>query len=172
MTTPWVPYGLWMGKTVAVLGSGPSMTQELADSVRHLPRICARRAARFAMDADLLVALDGPADADSWRESEGFAGLRIVGFERDDLDARYLHIAHERVTLGEGHVVEIRNNGLVAIRIAAMAGAAKIVLLGFDRGQYGAHAPAGAGGYVGLEEGLDALIAELGAKGIEVERVA
>lgn len=171
MTTAWSVPKLWPGETVAVLGSGPSMNQALADSVRHLPRICARRSLQFAPDAEMLIALDGPADAESWAASQNYTGLRVVGFEREDVDALYLNIAHERVRLGEGNVVEIRNNGLVAIRVAAMAGAARIILLGFDRGQYGAQAPEGAGGYVGLEQGLDALIAELRAQGVEVERV-
>jgi hypothetical protein len=165
MTTRWVVPRMWEGQTVAVLGNGQSMSTQLAKSVGHLPRIACRRALRFCLHADVVVALDGDFEAD-----DGFEGMRVVGFEREGLEAMYLALPHERVRLGEGHVVEIRNNGLAAIRLAAMAGASKIILLGFDRGRYGEGAPEGAGGYVGLEEGLDALVAELRAQGVEVER--
>ena len=170
MTTPWRYSGLWSGATVAVLGGGPSMNQKLADSVRQHRRICARTAVRFAPDADMLVSLDGPLDAEFWQESQSFAGMRICGFECAD-DALHLSLPHERVTLGEGHVVELRNNGFAAIRIAAMAGASKILLLGFDRGLYDARANNLEIGFLGMEEGTNAIIAELRAKGIEIERV-
>lgn len=177
MTTPWkVP--MWQGQTVAVLASGPSMTQELADSVKHLPRIAVRRAVRLAPDADMVLALDGPPNEGFWPELEasGFAGIRVCGVECD-LDAMYLNIPHERITLGPGHVIESRNNGLAAIRVAAMAGAAKILLLGFDPERNGHFYddltdPGYAGEwYPGLTAGLAALIMELRGKGIEVERV-
>jgi len=170
MTTRWAFSGLWAGETVAVLGGGPSMNQKLADSVRQHRRICARTSFRFAPDADMLITLDGPQDSEFWRESGGFAGPRVIGFECDE-DAVFLPIAHERVTLGEGHGVELRNNGLVAIRVAAMMGAAKILLLGFDRGLYDARENNAEIGFIGLEEGTDALVAELRARGIEVNRV-
>ena len=170
MTTPWIVPRMWEGETVAVLASGPSMDQALADSVKQHRRICARRSFRFAPDADMLISLDGPADAEFWRESRDFGGMRICGFECDE-DAWHLHLPHERITLGEGHVVELRNNGLAAIRVAAMTGAASILLLGFDRGLYEKRENNVAIGLIGLEEGLDALIAELRARGIEIERV-
>ena len=162
---------MWEGETVAVLGSGPSMTQALADSVKQHRRICARRSVRFAPDADMLVTLDGPSDAEFWPEAKGFSGICVIGYECDEADAMYVNLPHERVTLGEGHEIEIRNNGLAAIRIAAMAGAGKILLLGFDRGRYETRESNAAIGFRGLEEGLDALIAELRARGIEIERV-
>ena len=172
MTTPWIVPRMWEGETVAVLASGPSMDQALADSVKQHRRICARRSFRFAPDADMLISLDGPADAEFWRESRDFGGLRIVGFDYDaEPDVMVLNLPHERITLGEGHVVEIRNNGLAAIRVAAMTGAASILLLGFDRGLYEKRENNVAIGLIGLEEGLDALIAELRARGIEIERV-
>jgi len=145
------------------------MNRALADSVRQYRRICARTAFRFAPDADMLVTLDGPQDAEFWRESMDFGGIRVIGFECDE-DAVFLPIAHERVTLGEGHGVELRNNGLVAIRVAAMMGAAKILLLGFDRGLYDARGNNVEIGFLGLEEATDAIIADLRARGVEVER--
>lgn len=180
MTTPWtIPADLWSGKTVAVLASGPSMSQSLADSVRHLPRIAVRMAYRLAPDADMVLALDGPPNDGFWPElmASDFAGIRLCGVECD-LDVRYVNLPHERIVLGPGHEIESRNNGLAAIRIAAQAGAAKILLLGFDP-EINGHFyddvtdPGYAGEwYPGLRAGLAALIAELQAKGIAVERVA
>jgi len=163
---------LWAGKTVAVLGSGPSMNQALADSVRSLPRICARRSSRFAPDADMLVTLDGPADPAFWGEAKKFAGIVVVGHEYEsegDDHVRYANMAHERITLGEAHIVEVRNNGLAAIRLAASGGPAKILLLGFDQDLYEQRETENPG-RIGLEQGLDALISELQVRGIEVER--
>jgi hypothetical protein len=173
MTTQWTIPQMWAGQTVAALASGASLTQEAADSVKHLPRIAVRRAFRLAPDADMLIALDGPPNHDFWDESRDFAGIRICGVECDGLDARYVNIPHERVALGPSHVIEIRNNGLAAIRVAAMAGAAKIVLIGFDPAPY-AHfydcVDPDWDQYPGLAAGLAQLIAELGAQGIAVER--
>jgi len=73
---------------------------------------------------------------------------------------------YETVTIGPGHVTEIRNNALAAIRIAALAGAAKILLLGFDPERYEAiHAHTG---FYGLVQGLEQIIAELRGKGVTV----
>jgi hypothetical protein len=171
MTTRWeIPADLWAGETVAVLATGPSMDQALADSVREHKRIAVRRAFRFAPDADMLVALDGPSgslDDAFWEDARDFAGLRVCGVESDDIDAKYVGLLYETVVIGEGHTISIRNNGLAAIRIAERAGAAKILLLGFEPERYEeVHAP-----WFGLAKGLEQITAELRAKGIEVKRV-
>jgi hypothetical protein len=171
MTTLWtIPADLFAGETVAVLATGPSMNQKLADSFRKYKRIAVRRAFQLAPDADMLVALDGQVgttDDAFWDEARDFAGMKVCGAECDDIDALYAGMFYERVTLAEGHVVEIRNNGLAAIRIAARAGASKIVLLGFDAERFEereAHI-----GFRGMIEGLEQIVAELRAGGIEIE---
>jgi len=165
MTTRWNVPRLFEGRMVAVLAPGKNLTQELADSVVDLPRIAVKRAYRLAPDADMLIGLDGTADAEFWTETDDFDGLRVCGTECD-LDVLYLHLPHEVVTLAPGHVIHIRNNGLAAIRVAAMAGASKILLLGFDTGRYEAFH-----GFRGLTEGLAQLTAELQARGVAVERI-
>lgn len=173
MTTPLNIAPIWQGRTVAVLASGKSLTQDLADSVKRLPRIAVRRAFRLAPDADYVLALDGPPNFGFWDESEGCTGIRVCGAECD-LDASYLNIAHEIVTLAPGHVVEIRNNGTAAIRLAAMLGATKILLLGFDREPFEHFyddVDPDWDKYPGLTIALDALTAELLACGVEVQHV-
>lgn len=163
-----LPGDLFAGEVVAVLA--PGVTQEQADSVRQYKRIAIRRAFQVAPDADMLVALDGSVnslDDAFWSDTKDFPGVKISGTESDDIDALYCGLHYESVVLGEGHTISIRNNGLAAIRIAARAGAKKILLLGFDAEQYeSVH------GFVGLVQGLKQLTAELRASGIEVEAVA
>lgn len=171
MTYPLDTTPIWQGRTVAVLASGHSLTQELADSVRHLPRVAVRRAFRLARDADFILALDGPPNHGFWDESEGCSGTRVCGVECS-LDAAYLHLPHEVVDLEPGHQVEIRNNGLAAIRLAALLGAERILLLGFDPPPF-RHFYKDVDDdwdrYPGLAAGLAALVAELQARGVAVE---
>ena len=167
MTTPWqVPPELWKGETVAVLGAGPDMTRELAERARGCKCIAVNRAVQFAPWADMFVALDP--HHPFWEEAADFKGLRVCGVECDT-DALYPGMLYETVQVGPGHTIEIRNNALAAIRIAERAGAARILLLGFDPERYEeVHAHTG---FFGLVQGLEQIVAELRAKGIEVERI-
>jgi hypothetical protein len=159
MTTPFTVTRMWLGETVAILGNAPGLAEQLATAGRPSRAIAINRAVAVAPWADMLVSIDG-----NWpAEGEDFAGMRIVGIE-SDVDALYVHLPHEVVTLAPGHVVELRNNALSAMRIAAAAGAVKLVLFGFDPARYeDIHS------FPGLAIGLAALIAELHAQGIEVE---
>jgi hypothetical protein len=184
MTTKWKPDGLFAGKTVAVLASGPSLTQELADSVRHLPRVCARWACKVALDADMVIAIDPPPNEGFWPYAlENFKGLKITSGEMDTLPPEIMSFWHrwEMVTILEvpSHVIEFRNNGMSAIHIAEQGGAAKILLLGFDpmdpRHFYddvvGYPAIHDNEWYWGLQKGIDQLVVKLRANGIQVEHV-
>ena len=120
MTTPWIVPHMWEGETVAILGAGPDMTRELAESARGYKSIAVNRAVKFAPDADMFVALDP--HHPFWADAAGFKGLRVCGVECD-IDALYPGMMYETVRIGPGHTIEIRNNALAAIRIAALAGA-------------------------------------------------
>lgn len=160
MTKPLTIAPMWQGETVAILGNGPSLADELASVERPARAIAINRAAAVAPWADMLVSIDG-----NWPlEAENFAGMRIVGVE-SDLDAYFVHLPHEVVTLAPGNVIQLRSNALAAMRIAATAGAAKLVLFGFDTDRYEEiH------NFPGLTIGLAALTAELQAQGVQVER--
>ena len=160
MTTNWIiPNDLWLGKTVAIICNGPGMTQALADNVRGHKTIAVHRAVRFALWADMYVALDPEHHA-----GLEFNGMRVVGVESEEVDALYAGMFYETVTLAEGHVIQIRNNLLAAIRIAAAAGAAKIILVGVDTAAYERTHE-----FAGLTAGLAALTVELRDRGIVVE---
>lgn len=169
----WAVPKLWPGRTVAVLASGPSMTPAAAAAVAGLPRIVVNNTFRLAADADILYA----ADAAWWEQhpdAHAFGGLKVScepvrGVEQIGRAGRigYVDDAAAVHTFG--------NSGAQAIQIAAKAGAARILLLGFDfRGNHwhGMHPhplrntlpelfPAWA-------HGMRVLAAELQRRGVEV----
>jgi hypothetical protein len=162
MTKLWqVPPDMWAAETVAILAAGPSLTQELADSVREHRRIVVNDSYLLALDANILFAHD----LAWWKkhpEAHAFAGLMVSGQE-GDIDTLYLPMPDEIITLAPWHILQVRNSGLMAIRIAAMAGAARILLCGFQPELEPEK-------YPGLAAGLTALISELREKGVDVER--
>lgn len=170
MTTPWtIPADLWAGETVAILGAGPSLTEAAVAAVRQHPSIAVNDALLLAPHAAMLVALDG-----NWPQAyRDFAGLRVAGVVDDELDAYYIGPSYERIEVAPGHTVELRNSGLTALRLAAAGGAARVILVGFDP-ETSAHFNALEGAdqpYPHLAAGLAAIIAELNARGIVVERI-
>lgn len=169
MTTPFTITRFWEGETVAILGAGPDMTAELAKTAKGYKTIAVNRAVKFAPWADMFVALDP--HHPFWEEADklGFKGMRILGVEHPDYDALYPGMMYETVRMSPVETIQIRNNALAAIRIAYMAGANKIILLGFDPERYEEiHAHTG---FRGLKEGLEQITAELRANGIAVERI-
>lgn len=170
MTKLWKPTELWQGQTVAVLASGPGMNARVAESLRQHRCIAVNHTSRLAPWADMLVSLDGAWSAE-FRE---FAGMRVTGVEDDDLDALYAGPMYEQIELSPGHRIDVRNSGLAAVRIAAAMGASRVILAGFDpearRRWHDDEVDTGA--YVGIATGLQAIVTELVAAGLQVERVA
>ena len=161
--------GMWADETVAILGAGPDMTEELALTAKGHKTIAVNRAVKFAPWADMFVALDP--HHPFWEEADklGFKGMRILGVEHPDYDALYPGMMYETVQIAEGHTIQIRNNALAALRIAFLAGAKRIILLGFDCERYEEiHAHTG---FYGLTQGLEQMTAEIRAAGVEVERI-
>jgi len=164
MTTKWNPDGIWQGETVAILGAGPDMTEELAQTAKGCKTIAVNRAVKFAPWADMFVALDP--HHPFWEEKDklGFTGICVLGVEHGDYDAMYAGMFYERV--GD---LEIRNNALAAFRIAMRSGTKHIKLIGFDTARYEEiHAHTG---FRGLTEGLKQMIAEARAAGVTVEQI-
>jgi len=159
--------GIWEGETVAILGAGPDMTAELAEKARKYKTIAVNRAVEFAPNADMFVALD-PLHP-FWEDVKEFEGIKVCGVECD-YDALYLGMFYEDVRISPTHNVQIRNNALAAMRIAVMAGAKKLLLLGFDPERY-EEIHYKKVGFYGFVQGLEQVIAELRGKGIEIERI-
>lgn len=135
----WAIPRIWVGRTVAILASGPSMSKAVATAIKDagIPAIAVNSTYRLAPWAWLLYA----ADCEWWshpenRDAASFQGLKVscqpipgvlqlrnagtVGYS-DDLDCVH--------TLG--------NSGGQALQIAAKAGASRILLCGFD--MHGGH---------------------------------
>lgn len=173
MTTAWAPSPIWKGETVAILGSGPRMSQEIADSFRCHRTIVINHACRLAPWADMLVALD-LGNHPLVKECESFAGMRVCAYPNERLDALCIGDQCELIELGPGHYFIVMNSLLSAMRIAGAMGAAKIIVAGFEpRVVRRFHDDEidldGPDPYIGVEQGAAAIAAELRAKGVEVE---
>jgi len=167
MRKPFDINGIWQGETVAILGAGPDMTEELAEKAREYKTIAVNRAIKFAPNADMFVALD-PLHP-FWEAAKDFKGIKICGVV-NDYDAHYIGMFYETVQLSPSETIQIRNNALAAMRIAVMAGAKKLVLLGFDPERY-EEIHFKKCGFRGLIQGLEKVIAEIKSQGVEVERI-
>jgi len=143
----WVVPRMWAGQTVAILASGPSMSQAVADAVRHLPRIAINTTYQLAHDADIVYA----ADRRWWLahpDAQHGPGLRVsiepVRGTMPDLpfDALVLrNSGPEGFDADPACLRTLANSGAQAIQIAAHAGAARILLYGFDMHGTHWHAP-------------------------------
>lgn len=139
----WSVPPLWTGKTVAVLASGPSMSQSVAESVRKIPipAIAVNTTFRLAPWADMLYA----ADIRWWekyaKEIAEFAGLKVTCDSGGVLEG--VHVLRNTGRVGfdpdPGCVRTGGNSGYQAIHVAAQAGAERILLLGFDMRAHGPH---------------------------------
>jgi len=173
MTTAFDVPQIFDGKTVVVLGSSPSMSRAVADKVRNMPRIVINSTWRLAPDADILFAHD----LAWWQqnpEAQNFRGLKISG-QDGEVDALHVRMPEERVTIGPGHVVDLKNSGIMAIRLAAAAGAKRIILFGIDftPGHWHSDHPAPLAKTAPetlplLSVALDCVVNDLAAIGVEV----
>lgn len=170
MTKAWTLDNAWPGATVAIFGNAPTMDAAAAAAARKLgyKTIAVNRAIQFAPWADMFVALDP--HHPFWAAVDNFAGIKVSGVESDDgnlADAQYAGMLYETVTVAPGHEVQIRNNFLAAMRLAARMGAAKIVLIGVDAASYDAtHAHTG---FYGFTQGLAQVSDALQLDGVIVE---
>lgn len=148
MATPWTVPAMWAGRVVLVLATGPS----LPGLLKQLPKgrsgaasVAVNDAFRLAPWADMLYG----ADPVWWRhhapDALKFAGLKATA--NDSCEFRAVRCL--RPSGAEGFDPDpacIRtggNSGYQAVHVAIHAGAARIVLLGFDmRGDhyFGRHA--------------------------------
>jgi hypothetical protein len=146
MTTPWTVPRDWVGETVAVLASGPSMSAEIADEVRGRCRVIAvnnqgidtevagKMIPAIAQWADMLYAADMKWWAHYKAQALAFAGQKVT--------IRTILPFPEVLSLEQStavpfdprptHLVSGGNSGYQAVHIAAQRGAQRILLCGFD----------------------------------------
>lgn len=137
--TYWRVPRMWEGRTVAVMASGPSMSPEVAAAVAHLPRIAVNTTYRLAPDADVIYG----SDVKWWNANPEAAACRGIkcsiearpGVPPANLPGSVVLLRNsgrEGFDANPGAVRTHNNSGAVAVQIAEHAGAARILLLGFD----------------------------------------
>jgi hypothetical protein len=121
----WV--GRWVGRTVACVASGPSLTPDDCDAVRAagLPTIVTNTTFRLCPWADVLMGFDGR----WWREyraevDEVFKGRKLTCSQLKTVGAESLY--------GVPWFRLFANSGASAISLAISAGARRVLLLGYD----------------------------------------
>lgn len=106
--------------TWAVLATGPSLTKAQVAAVRHLPCVAVSDAFRLAPWAAAMAAQDR-----KWWEVHADA----LAFAGRKFSTRGI-VGVERVPIGP--VVSSTNSGLLAVHVARMLGATRVLLLGVD----------------------------------------
>ena len=131
----------WSGRTVVLAATGPSLVQEALAAARGRAVVVAISDAwRLAPWADALYACDPPWWRISGPKPSEFAGLRIVGKRTFPgcIPANVMRgtgtMFWDRNRLGGGG-----NGGFQALNLAAVCGARRILLLGFDYQDAGQH---------------------------------
>lgn len=128
---------MWEGETVAVIATGPSLTREQCESVRDLPAIAVNDAWRLAPWAQVRYA----ADTKWWRANPEAVSQDVLclGAQPNRPDG----VEYIRTSGTHGfdpnpcYVRTGGNSGYQAIHVAIHAGAARILMLGFD--MHGTH---------------------------------
>lgn len=127
---------MWPGETVAVLATGPSMSQVVADKVRGLRCVAVNDAFRLAPWADMLYAADR-----RWWEANpdalDFNGIRLCA-QPGVRGVEYMqHGGTQGFDPDPSRIRTGGNSGYQAVHVAIHAGAARVLLLGFD--MHGTH---------------------------------
>ena len=139
----WVPIPIFKNCTVAILGGGPSLTQNQVNAVDKYPVIAINDAYKLAPWANILYGCD----AKWWKWNEPFFRGTKVGLKWDavkgvfhsgwnDVERRdVLALASTGVDGLEDAPNGLRtgtNSGYQAINLAVHLGAKRILLLGYD----------------------------------------
>lgn len=167
----------WPGATIAILASGPSMSAAVAAEVigAGVPAIVVNSTFRLHPSAWALFA----ADPEWWehpknRDARAFAGLKV-----SVSSVPGVHRLHNSGLDGfdpdPGCVRSGGNSGYQALHLAVHAGAARVLLCGFDMegGHWHGDHPAGLRGttpetYAKWRERFASLVKPLAERGVEV----
>lgn len=122
---------MWPGETVAVLATGPSMSQSVADQVRGLRCVVVNDAFRLAPWADILYAADR-----RWWEANpdalDFSGIRLCAQPGVRGVGYMQHSGTQGFDPDPSRIRTGGNSGYQAVHVAIHTGAARVLLLGFD----------------------------------------
>ncbi len=126
MSADWI--GRWAGRAVVCIASGPSLTPEDCETVRAagLPVIVTNTTFRLCPWADVLMAFDGKWWAHYADEVQSNFNGQRVACSKASVKYGATNIG------GEKWFKSFNNSGAAAIALAAVGGAERIVLLGYD----------------------------------------
>jgi hypothetical protein len=118
----------WKGRSVVCIASGPSLVVEDCDAVRAAghPTIVTNTTFKLAPWADVLVAFDGK----WWAEYHGEVARIFKGEKLSCSPNATKYGAPDLST--QGWFRRFNNSGAASISLAIAAGAARVVLLGYD----------------------------------------
>jgi hypothetical protein len=120
--------GRWAGQTVACIASGPSLTPEDCETIRQagIPTIVTNTTWKLAPWADVLFAFDSKWWTEYHAEvAAGFRGERVTCCPGRRFDGvQSLH--------GLDWYRHFNNSGAGAVALAIVAGARRVVMLGYD----------------------------------------
>lgn len=130
----------WTGKTVAILASGPSLASESLDALRGLPVIVINDSWRKYPDAEILYACDPPwwkhhggvpaFTGERWSQHKGAASWPA---EAEAVGIRVIRSAPNAGVSTDPSLIHTgANSGFQALNLAILAGASRILLLGYD----------------------------------------
>lgn len=134
----WSPPRIWEGRTVFILGGGPSLTMSPLHLLKN-ERVIAVNDAFLRQEAAPDVAYFGDCKWWDWNKTEfkKFSGLKITTCQRL-YHIKIIKTFKRGKPLGiettRGYIAWNNCSGLSAINIAYHFGAKKIVLVGFDMG--------------------------------------
>lgn len=123
MKRPEVPD--WSGRVVVVVASGPSAARQKLDLVRErFAVVVVNESWRLAPWADVLFS----ADVEWWHRAQGWSEFKGAKFTT----SRSASVAFPQLRKVNLHAGEGANSGLLAVRMAVVFGARRIILVGFD----------------------------------------
>jgi hypothetical protein len=170
---------MWLDGNVVILASGPSMSKEIADTVRYHHKyrvITVNTTFQLAPWADIFYAADQKWWAQWWPDIEKLSGMKVTCSDNRFPDVLQLRVSGKTGFDPDPSCVRTGgNSGYQAIHVAAHTGAKRILLCGYDmKGGHwhGRHADplrnAGEDIYRRWLENFDTLAPELEQRDIEV----
>jgi hypothetical protein len=126
---------MWVGEHVAILASGPSMSQSIADEVMRsaVRTIAINTTYELAPWADMLYAADGQWWERHAKKAKSFPGMKVTIAPNFQPDLLCLQNGGQHGFEDDPGKIKVGgNSGYQAICIAVLAGAKKISLYGFD----------------------------------------
>lgn len=127
---------MWEGQNAVILASGPSMSEEVAATVRPFTHrvIAINNTFQLALSwADMVYAADAAWWAKYHAGTAQFQGLKVSCSETPFVDVlRVQYSGRDGFDVNPAYIRTGGNSGYQAIHIAAHAGCTRILLCGFD----------------------------------------